>query len=618
MALFFTFAANLFMNHMRKIYLSFFLLTNVFGALSQSEEYELPSDILPKWSTEAEFRHMHDFGFAPPAGRGIESPPPYENLRSMAEWEEIQALTIAWSSYPSILKQIVKAAKNETKVIILASNPSTVENYLLGSQGGAPLPDLVNVDIVQAAYNSVWMRDYAGNPVYGSEVDDLVMVDWIYNRPNRPLDDASPEIVAEHLGLELYCITEAPTDLVNTGGNYMSDGFGNAFASELILEENEQGNPYGVTPKNNQQIDQIMSDYLGISNYIKMDALPFDVINHIDMHLKLLDEETLLVGKFPDGVSDGPQIEANIEYVLSQTTTKWGTPWRIKWMPMVPNTSGAFPNGTTNSPYYRTFTNSVFVNKTVIIPTYREVFDTTALRIYGELLPGYTLVPIDCDNQPDVIIAASGAIHCITHSVGVEDPLLISHLPLKDTTDDQNPYTVNAYIKHRTGIESATLFYRISPLADYIEVPMTATDSDNWTAQIPAQPFGTKVQYYVEGTANSGKVQVRPMPAPEGYWQFRVLSELVSVADFQNSGFAPIYPNPASAITCVPVLANKAEQGVISILDITGRKVLEVFSGNLPAGESKYFFEASTLPAGTYTILLQTSSSVAVQKLIVK
>ena len=48
-------------------------------------------------------------------------------------------------------------------------------------------------------------------------------------------------------------------------------------------------------------------------------------------------------------------------------------------------------------------------------------------------MPGYNIVGIDCDGGNSNIIALSGAIHCITHSVGVEDPLMISHLPLNDT-----------------------------------------------------------------------------------------------------------------------------------------------------------------------------------------
>jgi agmatine deiminase len=38
---------------------------------------------------------------------------------------------------------------------------------------------------------------------------------------------------------------------------------------------------------------------------------------------------------------------------------------------------------------YRTYTNAVFVNNTIIFPTYREEYDTTAYRIWGEICPGY-------------------------------------------------------------------------------------------------------------------------------------------------------------------------------------------------------------------------------------
>ena len=52
---------------------------------------------------------------------------------------------------------------------------------------------------------------------------------------------------------------------------------------------------------------------MGISTYIKMETLPYDQIHHIDMHMKLLDEETILVGEYPEGKLMVPQIEANIE-----------------------------------------------------------------------------------------------------------------------------------------------------------------------------------------------------------------------------------------------------------------------------------------------------------------
>jgi agmatine deiminase len=569
---------------------------------------------LPVGFTPEEKQQLADGDFTIFGNRGIETPPPYENLRTMAEWEEIQALTIAWTSYPGILKQIVREAKTETRVIILSEDVDATESYLMGNQAGGPLDNMDNVTILDANYDSVWMRDYAGNPVYGNEVDDLVMVDWIYNRPNRPNDDASPEYIANELGLDLYCITQAPADLVNTGGNFMSDGFGTAFASKLILDENDFNNPYDVTAKTEEEIDQIMSDYLGLDRYIKMETLPYDDIHHIDMHMKLIDEETLLVGQFPEGESDGPQLNANIEYVLSNFNSKWGTPYKIVWIPMVPNGQGEYAPDA----YYRTYTNAVFVNKKVILPTYNATYDSQAIAIWEQALPGYEIVGIDSDNNPEVIIAASGAIHCITHSVGVADPLLISHQPLPDTEDNVNAYVVNAYMNHRDGVASGTLYWKTEIDADYNEVAMTDAGNNTWTANIPAQAWGTTVFYYVRGEATTGKVQVRPMPAPEGYWSFDVIGEIISVDEHLGFDFGKVYPNPAGAITVVPVLFEDNSRGGIYLYDIVGQKVFTIYEGEFYQGEKKLFFDARNVSAGLYNLVIETENGRVSQSLMVK
>ena len=406
----------------------------------------------------AEQRHVERHGFEPIQSRGIETPPPFDSLRTAAEWEEVEALTIAWTSFPCIQKQIVAAAKQECNVIIFADNPSDVENYLTTSICGGAL-DLENIDIVDAEYNSIWIRDYGANTVYGSWNDNRILVDWKYNRP-RPEDDIIPDVLGEAMGIDVYSTTAEPTDLMNTGGNWMSDGFGTAFASELVLDENDGGSTWWTDyPDHSEsEIDQIVSDFHGVETYIKMPNLPFDGIHHIDMHMKLLDESTLLLAEYPEGVADGPQINANLEYILSNYTTRWGTPFDVIRIPSPPEQGfgGGYPD---QNGWYLTYTNSVFVNNTVLLPTYYTEYDTTAIQIYQEALPGYEIVGIDCDNNGSAIISLSGAIHCITHTVGVEDPLMISHLPLPDTEDDQNEYPVEAYISHRSGITSATLHW---------------------------------------------------------------------------------------------------------------------------------------------------------------
>ena len=580
---------------MKKLFLSAWLIT-----LGLTQAFFAQQ--LPKGFTDLEWQMVKNGEVNPVVlPNGITTPPVGSYVRSAAEWEEIQCLTIAWTGYTNILKAIVAAAKLETRVIILSEDVQATQDYLLSTQGGTALPDLNNVTILPCNFDSIWMRDYAGNTVYKNEVDSLVMVDWIYNRPTRPNDDASPECIATELNIPLHTMTVAPNDLVNTGGNWMVDGLGTAFASDLILEENIAGNPYGVSAKTESQIDGIVEDYLGINRYIKMNTLPYDGIHHIDMHMKLLDEETLLVGEYPDGVSDGPQINANIEYVLSNYNSVWGTPYHVVRIPMPSSATGGWPSTGSS---YRTFTNAVFVNKTIILPTYREQVDTTALRIWEESMPGYNIVGIDCDNNTSNIISQSGAIHCITHSVGVEDPMLITHQSLQDTDNDQDPYNVTAYINHRSGIASAQLYWRLFGNTTYNVVDMVNIGNGNWQGFIPAQAVGSMVQYYVQGESVSGKVQVRPITAPAGYWDFTVVG-VNAVTNIFPVLETKLFPNPASAITCLRWNAPFTSEYQVDLLDMTGRKVSSLFNGMASIGERQIFFNANEFPAGVYVVQIK-------------
>ena len=585
--------------HLERLLLAACLLINI-NAFSQS------ATGWPHAITEAERNHIERVGFAPLESRGIETPPPYDNIRTAAEWEEVEALTISWTSFPCIQKQIVAGAQNECLVIVFADDPSEAESYLTGNSCGGPL-NLENVQIVETEYNTIWIRDYGANTVYGNWNDDRVLVDWIYNRP-RPEDDAIPDVLAETMGIDLYSTTAEPTDLMNTGGNWMSDGFGTAFASELVLDENDGGSTWWTDFPNHSEaeIDGIISDFHGTETFIKMPTLPFDGIHHIDMHMKLLDESTLLVAEYPEGVADGPQIDANMEYVLSNFTTRWGTPFDVVRIPSPPEQGGGggYPD---ENGWYLTYTNSVFVNNTLLLPTYYTEYDTTALRIYSELLPGYNVVGIDCDNNGQAIISQSGAIHCITHTVGVEDPLMISHLPLPDTENSDTPYTVESYISHRSGIETATVHWSASPGGpwNFISMNPLAGSTSDWTADIPAQAEGTTVYYYIEAEASSGKVGTRPMPAPAGWWSFDV-GAITSVAE-NNGGvhFPAAFPNPASAITCVPLEMDTSSEGTLSLYNAWGQRVDVLHQGQFPAGNSKYFFHAQPHAAGAYVILLE-------------
>ncbi|MEZ7877884.1 MAG: agmatine deiminase family protein [Flavobacteriales bacterium] len=566
------------------------------------------------WANEVranEREYIENNGISQPiASRGIETPPPFSELRTAAEWEEIEVLTIAWEGFPCILKQIVAASVSECRVVVFTENPNSTSNYITGGSCGGAL-SLDNVEIVEADLNSIWIRDYGANTVYGSWNDDRILVDWLYNRP-RPDDDLIPDVLADYLGLELYSTSAEPYNLMNTGGNWMSDGFGTAFESELVLDENQGGSTWWTSYPNHttEEIEGILEDFMGVHTLIKMPTLPYDGIHHIDMHMKLLDESTIMVSEYPEGVADGPQINANMDYVLSNYTTKWGTPFDIVRIPSPPQLGGGYPN---TGGWYETYSNAVFVNKKILLPTYYEEYDTTAIRIWEEAMPGYEIIGIDCDGSEN-IIASSGAIHCITHSVSVEDPLIISHLPFPDTENTTEPYAVEAYLSHRSGMIQANLFYSDNPNGPWTEVSMSDTgDGENWTAEIPAAAEDSDVYYYISGNAESGKTGSRPMPAPDGWWTFHVgeitISGIDNFSASQIGAFAPPYPNPASALTCIPVHLKQDAHVKVTLIDALGRTIEVIHDGMLYAGETKLFFQASTIPAGAYVISLENNEA---------
>lgn len=514
---------------MKKYYTT--LIATVLLSLLTTSSFAQQPEVLPKGLTEAEKGIIGDFQF-----RGTYlTPPPSTDVRAMAEWEEIEYVVITWQpSFPNILRQIVAAAVQECKVIITTQNEASVSSYL--SSNGI---DLTNVEFLDTNWNSIWIRDYGGNTIYSNDVGERALVDWIYNRP-RPFDDVMPSAHAAMVGLPIYITDSGTNDLVNTGGNYMSDGLGNAFASELVLNENAAGNPYGVTPKTEAEIDAIMNEYMGIDTYIKMTPLPYDIINHIDMHMKLLDEETLLVSEYPPGVADGPQIEANIQYVLDNFQSVFGTPYKVKWIPAPPSVGGNYPD---TGGYYRNYTNALFLNKTILVPLYRPEVDTPALAQWEEMMPGYNIVGIDVDNAGENLIALVGAIHCITHQIGVENPLWIVHQPVAEANAGST-VDLTALIKHNTGIDNAVVFWREEGDTSFSQAAMSDVGSDNWSTSLSIPSSATAIEYYIEAEANSGKTLTRPIVAPDGYWTMDVAS--LSVDDWAQQNISSPYPNPAT------------------------------------------------------------------------
>jgi agmatine deiminase len=465
---------------------------------------------LPKWMTPQEKAIYQEYLDNLPEGKSTQ--PPTTPPRTPAEFEEAQGVIITWASYTSELREIVRHARNHVTVYIVCSNPANVQSYL--TAGNVPLS---NVVFIQAPFNSVWVRDYGPQSVYLAEDNQLALIDWVYNRP-RPDDNLIPGVMANFLDLPLYQMTSSPNRLVATGGNFMTDGHGKGFSSSLILAENSS--------LTEAQVDHIKYQYMGITTYIKMPELPYDNISHLDMHMKLLDEETLLVGEFPQGVSDGPYIESNLQNLLANHNSSFDRPYRVVRIPMAPSSGGNYPP----QAHYRTYTNSVILNGLVLVPTYGHYLDSQALEIYQEAMPGYEIVGIHSEN----IISASGAIHCITREIAAEDPIFISHSWLMDRNTGPEGIEIAAYIQNHAGIADATLFWTDDLSIGFYSEDMTL-QNDTFYAHIPAQTCPTDIHYYISATNVNEKTITKPLVAPAGHFTFALEGDVLDVFADKNT-----------------------------------------------------------------------------------
>lgn len=552
------------------------------------------SQDLPNYMTEQEKQIYRTY--QPPVMFTDDVNPPVTPVRTMAEWEELRGTLITWTSYTSILAQIVKYSQEEGLVYIVCSDSNSVKNYLTSNS----IP-LVNLKFLITSFNSVWCRDYGPWCIYTLGADTMKFVDWIYNRP-RPLDDVIPVSVANYLSIPIHQTTVTPNNLTATGGNFMVDGNNTGFSSKLILNENPG--------KTEAEIDTIMKKYMGLSRYIKMNTLPYDGIHHIDMHMKMLDEETILVGQYPLGVSDGPQIEANLQALTTNYQTCYGKPFKIVRIPMPPSSSGQYPP---NSDYF-TYTNSTFVNKTVIVPIYGFSQDTTALRIYRESLPGYRVVGILCNS----IIPASGAIHCITKEIGVSEPIFISHSILRNTNNTTTPYEVKAYIKTKSGVANAKVYWTIDTSAGFSQLNMTAT-ADTFRAYIPNQSLGTKIYYYITATSNSNRVVSKPITAPAGRYKFSIENPVIISGNEKSQMRYELkqnYPNPFNPSTTIEYSIPENGYIKIEVFDISGRLIRILINDFIFAGNYKVKFNPDGLSSGIYFYKLSSYYFSDVKKML--
>jgi len=420
-----------------------------------------------------------------------ETPPPSaQPVRNLAEFERMKGVLVR---YPLGISVAIVAEMSEDAIVycvVTAAQQANAYNAFVA--GGV---NMSNVVFFNHSTDTYWTRDYGPWFIFDAN-GDLDIVDTIYNRP-RPNDDAVPSDFAAFLGLDAY-----GPDLIHTGGNWMSDGHGVAISTTLVYEENPT--------KTVAEIEQIVDEYLGIGTYHCYPDVNGEYIEHIDCWAKFLAVDKLLIREVPASHSQYDEIETAVDYFAAQTSS-YGTPYQIFRV----STPG-------NEPY----TNSLILNDKVFVPVMGGTHpDAAALAAYQAALPGYEVLGFTGTWE------STDALHC--RAIGVGDPaqLYVYAIPLRDFAQDAEPYRVAAEIIDcsEAGLIAGDLqvYWRDGTTGPFTGEVMTAiAGTDSFYADIPAQPYGTTVQYYVHAADNSGRQEDWPFVGSAEPFEFSVQLDL--------------------------------------------------------------------------------------------
>lgn len=404
------------------------------------------------------------------------TPPPAGPVRPIAEFEPSSHVLIR---YPlGIPLSLVTQLSNTAHVICLVSSSST-QNTATNAFNNAGV-NMANLSFFVTPTDSYWTRDYApwfifdGNGEFGT-------VDFRYNRP-RPNDNNVGQNLANHLNMPYYGM-----NITQTGGNYMTDGINTAAQTTIAYTENSS--------LGQNQVNQTMMDYMGITNYHVVPDPNNTYIDHIDCWGKFLAQDKILIRSVPSSHAQYNALEQTAAYFASQNCA-WGYPYKVYRV---------------NTPQNQPYSNSLILNKKVFVPVMNSTYDNAALQVYRDAMPGYEVIGVPSGSEP---WESTDALHCRTHEIPDRQMLHISHQPMHGEQSYSERWELNARIIAHSGqpvyADSVFIRYKVNQGSWQTQVLEYLWDNEYGSSFSEFSP-GDTIRYYIHAADQSGRNADHPI-----------------------------------------------------------------------------------------------------------
>lgn len=507
-----------------------------------------------------------------------------------AEYEKNDGVVLTWPYQPDFDTTIAEisglaAASGNVWLLYNPDSITTDTNDIrafLQSTGN----DHDNIYFTPVYSNTFLIREYG--PVMGYGVFDQLLVrylgDPVFDGYGRPLDDSVPLQLANDWQSDYvqYSLAFEP-------GNIITDGEKNVFVSNYILNENQS--------LSEQDIAQQLSAIYNVTNVVFLEAPGHSgggTMRSIDMYMKLLDSETMLVTEIPDTLPDYSIIESNVSIVQNMTDT-YGAPYKIVRVQAAPLDNGQYD--TTLSGELRSYTNSLILNNLILIPSYNNPeYDSAAFYAYKNSTYGMTIKMVDARKLAQL----HAAIHTITKERPQEHFLRINHKKVEGAQEYQgSEFTITCLATGDDVIDNMWLHYRFNKDTTWQKTMVHLVCPTHYGI-IENVHLTDTVHYYLDATMINGTTITYPLSAPNGSFSFWF--DVTGIGSQNNDQpVTTIFPNPVQEMFYIRNLKS-GESVNYQIVDITGR----VFQKGTVGSDRKVEVNGSIVP-GSYILLLDTT-----------
>ncbi len=332
-----------------------------------------------------------------------------------AEWEPHAATWIGWPHHepdwpgkfepiPWVYAEIARVVHRSEPVRVLCSSEDHAEDARAALL--AHDVDLERCALHVVPTDRVWLRDSGATGVYGP--DGFEWIGWKFNAwakyENYARDALVPDSIAELTNRPLvWAMRPDGRPLVLEGGGIETDGAGTMLVTEEWLLSDVQVRNPGMT---RADYEHAFAEYLGITRTIWLGngAAGDDTHGHVDDICRFVDGHTITLAYEEDPADDNH--ESSIDNLRRLELAAKSFPGGLRIVKL-PYPRPVIMEGERLPASYANF---YIANDVVIVPTFNDRNDRTALNILADLFPGRDVVGIHAVD----LVWGLGTLHCLT------------------------------------------------------------------------------------------------------------------------------------------------------------------------------------------------------------